>query len=775
MATDREKEREAELESAMYTNCLLLGLDPAVLGVGVGGSRVGHFRHSNPRLGEQLLYFLLSALRGPVQSAKAIRSISTRFGRSLIPLSPVNFESFTFYVLKIVQGIISELEAHGALPRSSSRVSSLATCCGPRFVELLWQLSVHALREVHKRTFTADVTSNPLPASLTDASYLNAAALLPVTKARIALERRKFLGNANIAVHRQAAWSDLAHEMTAEFRSLCAEEAYLQQELEKLQDMRNKAKLEGELWDDRISSSGQNHHLVSKATRLWESLLARQIEALPRREAGINRTALGCGGALGSNSSFSATATPRVAFAAVSPLRHVRMHGLGPTMSLDASREPGRGVCAATHLDALRKPGNQHEVLASGPIEDLIAHREHRYRISGSSLLAAMDLSSNLPHSDVLSVRDSEMSSELDTREKKDLYQVQRQSDALPRMDDRGGRVHPTVDVAEVLRRWTHALQRIHKQSLNLVKANDGEGPDILRSASDGSSIGHSESLAATLAEHRQHLVSIQGLIDQLKETIPTMQQSISELTEEVNNISTPDGFSAQSTTAIQRESIGRPLESITDEVADITSKLSSTQLEKFSNSSTLKLPHLFNLTPNSSAKGTQATRRRPVTTPVNQEVPIQKVATTKHSNDTDGETQESADKYAQNIRRSVREAALSSLSSKLVSQDGGNFDASEHFFISLPTSDFATNQRKQQPTFLSPESQTAQLNTIQDMLNKTNGQKEFTNNSCLFDASIDDTLNQVFSPPLLLESSFFQDAYEDLLGMIISQCIIFF
>ncbi|XP_020594186.1 AUGMIN subunit 6-like, partial [Phalaenopsis equestris] len=72
MATDREKEREAELESAMYTNCLLLGLDPAIIGVGgAGGSpRVGHFRHSNPRLGEKLLYFLLSSLRGPVQSAK---------------------------------------------------------------------------------------------------------------------------------------------------------------------------------------------------------------------------------------------------------------------------------------------------------------------------------------------------------------------------------------------------------------------------------------------------------------------------------------------------------------------------------------------------------------------------------------------------------------------------------------------------------------------------------------------------------------------------------
>ena len=71
MATDREKEREAELESAMYTNCLLLGLDPAVLGSPAGAPRVGLFRHSNPRLGEQLLYFLLSSLRGPAQSTKA--------------------------------------------------------------------------------------------------------------------------------------------------------------------------------------------------------------------------------------------------------------------------------------------------------------------------------------------------------------------------------------------------------------------------------------------------------------------------------------------------------------------------------------------------------------------------------------------------------------------------------------------------------------------------------------------------------------------------------
>ena len=51
-----------------------------------------------------------------------------------------------------------------------------------RFVELLWQLSLHALREVHRRTFPADVASNPLPSSLTDVSFSHAATLLPVTK-----------------------------------------------------------------------------------------------------------------------------------------------------------------------------------------------------------------------------------------------------------------------------------------------------------------------------------------------------------------------------------------------------------------------------------------------------------------------------------------------------------------------------------------------------------------------------------------------------------------
>ncbi|XP_040361798.1 eukaryotic translation initiation factor 3 subunit A-like [Rosa chinensis] len=250
--------------------------------------------------------------------------------------------------------------------------------------------------------------------------------------------------------------------------------AYLQQELEKLHDLRNKVKLEGEHWDDLVSSSSQNSHLVSKATRLWESILARK---------------------------------------------------------------------------------SQHEVLASGPIEDLIAHREHRYRISGSSLLAAMDQSSQVPYADVLSVQSGDFTpTHVDDKEQSDGSYVninrekmknnldsshsQVNDETLHRADERSGRVHPTVDVAEIIRRWTHTLQRIHKQSLHMAKANEGEGPEILRSAHEGSSSGHAEPLAATLAEHQQHLVSFQVLINQLKEVAPAIQKSISEWTDKVDSIS---------------------------------------------------------------------------------------------------------------------------------------------------------------------------------------------------------------------------------------------
>ncbi|XP_031283293.1 AUGMIN subunit 6 [Pistacia vera] len=707
MTMDREKEREIELESAMYTNCLLLGLDPSIIGLGAsnGTPRVGLFRHSNPKLGEQLLYFILSSLRGPTQSAKDFDKVWPIFDSA---------QSRDFR--KVVQGIISELESQGALPRSNSRVSSLATCCGPRFVELLWQLSLHALREVHRRTFPADVASNPLPASLTDVAFSHAATLLPVTKARIALERRKFLKNAETGVQRQAMWSSLAHEMTAEFRGLCAEEAYLQQELEKLHDLRNKVKLEGELWDDLVSSSSQNSHLVSKATRLWESILARK---------------------------------------------------------------------------------NQHEVLASGPIEDLIAHREHRYRISGSSLLAAMDQSSQV------------QSGDLDEKEHGDGSSYSQISDeSLSRVDDRGGRVHPTVDVAEIIRRWTHALQRIHKQSLQLAKANDGNGPDILRSAQEGCTSGHAESLASTLTEHQQHLASFQVLINQLKEVAPAIQKSISDCTEKVNGISSTlppmAKHRGRATSPIQAQSSGRTLENSSDDIAEVTSKMSSVQLDKvLASPPTLKLPQLFTLTPNSSGKGGNVQKRHTLVPQTNQMESFSERNSLDQplsNNRLDNPPQDSDISYVQYLKRSVREAALSVRSSNSESsRDSHSDESSEHFFVPLSAAGFSRlgPENKASPVrskrLFTSQTDTSLLNNcapdghvgskyddIPDMLSELDSLRDFDKVNGFLSATgsngaisetrrsfydIDEAQDQVFSPPLLMETSLLADTYEDLLA----------
>ncbi|KAK1276092.1 Katanin p60 ATPase-containing subunit A1 [Acorus gramineus] len=587
MATEREKERDAELESATYTNCLLLGLDPSILGATAGNPvpRSGLFRHSNPRLGEQLLYFLLCSLRGPAQSSKDFDKVWPIFDSA---------QSRDFR--KIVHGIISELESQGALPRSNSRVSSLATCCGPRFVELLWQLSVHALREVHRRLFPEDVASNPLPASLTDVSYTHAATLLPVTK------------------------------------------AFLQQELEKLQDLRSKEKLEGDLWDDRVSNSlGQNSHLVSKATRLWDSLLARQ---------------------------------------------------------------------------------NQHEVLASGPIEDLIAHREHRYRISGTSLLAAMDQTSQVSY---------------------------KPGDLVPTPADDQDKIagsFNTVSREGSRNSLDSTTTQGNDESLNRAKANDGEGPELLRGAG-----GHAESLDATLSEHRQHLASIQDLIDKLKESVPEMQQSISKLTEEVNQTSSViplPKHNGRSTLSTQAQSSGRTTENSANEVVDVTSRLSSVQLETVSTSPALKLPQLFSVPP---GKAANTQKKLTGVLQANQETNLPRGKSFNPNDHVENPIQDSDSFYAQSLKRSVREAALSKhqLPNGLiegVSDNRASYKQLNHW--SVP------NENGDQVNEVSPS------NLSIDHV-ASNSQRLFYD--------IGEMQDHVFSPPLLMDSPFTTDAYEDLLA----------
>ncbi|KAL6565884.1 hypothetical protein OROHE_004939 [Orobanche hederae] len=672
MTMDREMERETELESAMCTNCLLLGLDPSIIGDGAndGTPRERLFKHSNPKVGEQILHFILSSLRGPKE-----------FDKVWPVFDPTRSRDFR----KVVQSIISELESQGALPRSNSRVSSLATCCGPRFVELLWQLSLHALREVHKRTYAANVVSNPLPASLTDVAFSHASTLLPVTKARIALERRRFLKNAEKAVQAQAMWSNLAHEMTAEYRGLCAEEAYLQQELEKLHDLRNKVKMEGEPWDELVSSSSQNSHLVQRATCLWDSLLSCK---------------------------------------------------------------------------------SQHEVLASGPIEDLIAHREHRYRISGSSILASMDESTQVSSGD------------FDKEQYRSQMKVNRENlTSQPTVDDQSGKGQPTVDIAEVLRRWTHALQRIHRQSLYLAEANDGEGPDLLRSVSDGGTSGHAESLATTLSEHRQHLASIQVLVNQLKGVAPTIQNSISELSEEVNTISANlpqmTNHHGRSTSLVQPQSTRRKTESSSD---DISSRLSTVQIDN-KVSSALKLPPLFSLAPNLTAKSGNFYKRH---TNVSENLPLEQ------NSQVNTPPTDNWNNYVRNMKKSVREAALATLSSHTggqLQQDCHSDDGVEHFFVPLSGTGFSRvgqGQEKKQTSTRSKLLFASEANSYNESSLDTSSNLHVLND---FDATnsfmsaaasnytesedqlsffdVEETHNHVFSPPFLMET----DSFEDLLA----------
>lgn len=82
-----------------------------------------------------------------------------------------------------------------------------------------------------------------------------------------------------------------------------------------------------------------------------------------------------------------------------------------------------------------------------------------------------MDQNSQVPYADVLSVQPGNLSDDKEQTDGSYANHSEKPNDFLDssRVDDRNGRVHPTVDIAEVLRRWTHALQRIHKQSIQLV------------------------------------------------------------------------------------------------------------------------------------------------------------------------------------------------------------------------------------------------------------------------------------------------------------------
>ena len=117
---------------------------------------------------------------------------------------------------------------------------------------------------------------------------------------------------------------------------------------------------------------------------------------------------------------------------------------------------------------------------------------------------------------------------------------------------------------------------------------------------------------------------------------------------------------------------------------------------------------------------------------------------------------------YVQNLKRSVREAALSRKSFHSKSSQGSYSDeSSEHFFMPLSSSGFSR---------LGPESKGALLTSSLHDYDQVNGFLSVTgSNSAASDAQrsfydLEEAQEQVFSPPLLIE-----DAYEDLLGMLLN------
>ena len=92
-------------------------------------------------------------------------------------------------------------------------------------------------------------------------------------------------------------------------------------------------------------------------------------------------------------------------------------------------------------------------------------------QVPRAELLSAHSDDSALPLADDKELSDGSFANMHDQHSLGDSFETNSQAsdETLSRVDDRGGKINQTVDVAEIIRRWTHALQRIHKQSLQLV------------------------------------------------------------------------------------------------------------------------------------------------------------------------------------------------------------------------------------------------------------------------------------------------------------------
>jgi hypothetical protein len=153
---------------------------------------------------------------------------------------------------------------------------------------------------------------------------------------------------------------------------------------------------------------------------------------------------------------------------------------------------------------------------------------------------------------------------------------------------------------------------------------------------------------------------------------------------------------------------------------------------------------------------------------------------------------------FVLNLKRSVREAALSLQSCNLESSRDSHSDGgSEHFFVPLSETSFShsdaekkANSLRSKRLFVSPvedplleshasDEHESKFDEFSDMLNDLESFSDYDNvNGFLSYAGSNETSDarrsmfdfedaqEVFSPPMLMDSSLLTDQFEDLLGM---------
>eukprot|EP00698_Gefionella_okellyi_P021741 TRINITY_DN7116_c0_g1_i1.p1 TRINITY_DN7116_c0_g1~~TRINITY_DN7116_c0_g1_i1.p1 ORF type:complete len:326 (-),score=47.76 TRINITY_DN7116_c0_g1_i1:613-1590(-) len=203
------------------------------------------FRTSNVRGMEVVLHFLLEKLDSK-NAAEQFRDIWPVYDK----LQAQEFK-------KKVHDRIASLEQDGFLPRGTMRMSHLQTCCGERFVILVWRLSTFVLNTVYLQEHGSTYPIAPLPPTLS----------LAATKLHIQRETRIFLAHARRAQEAQQRWQASADQIITEYRDLVKQDAGLRDQLTKF-EQRSEPAMFGEIAALERSSR------VNDVRAAWENVLS---------------------------------------------------------------------------------------------------------------------------------------------------------------------------------------------------------------------------------------------------------------------------------------------------------------------------------------------------------------------------------------------------------------------------------------------------------------------------------------------------------------------